>query len=68
MSGIVRVAVDPDLCESNARCMATAPEVFHLGVDDVARVLMEHPPEELWGPVELAARRCPKGAIRVDRE
>lgn len=59
------MVVDPDLCESNARCVATAPEVFRLGEDDVLRVLMEHPPEELRAAVVRAAKRCPKAAIRV---
>lgn len=54
-----------DLCESNARCEATAPEVFRLGEDDVLRVLQERPPEALREAVGLAVRRCPKGAIRV---
>lgn len=54
-----------DLCESNGRCMATAPEVFRLGDDDVLRVLEERPPDTLRDAVMLAVRRCPKGAIRV---
>ena len=54
-----------DLCESNARCVATAPEVFELGDDDVLRVLLDRPEEDLRPAVLLAAQRCPKGAISV---
>ncbi len=61
----MRVVVDPDLCEGNARCVAAAPEVFELGDDDQARVLIEEPGEELREKVERAARVCPRGAIRI---
>ena len=61
----MRVVVDTDLCEGNARCVAAAPEVFELGDDDQARVLIEEPGEELREKVERAARVCPRGAIRI---
>ena len=62
----MRVIVDFDLCESNALCMAAAPEVFEVRDDDFLYVLQEEPPEELRSKVEEAARRCPKQAIRVE--
>ena len=43
----MRVVVDFDLCESNAVCMAVAPEVFEVRDDDFLYVLDENPPEEL---------------------
>ena len=42
--GGMRVVVDFDLCESNALCMAAAPEVFEVRDDDFLYVLQEHPP------------------------
>ncbi|MGH9251293.1 MAG: ferredoxin, partial [Acidimicrobiales bacterium] len=42
-----RVVVDFDLCESNARCMEAAPEVFEVRDDDFLYVLDETPPDEL---------------------
>ena len=30
----MRVVVDLDACEGNARCMDVAPEIFELGDDD----------------------------------
>jgi ferredoxin len=60
-----RVVVDFDLCESNARCMEVAPEVFEVRDDDFLYVLDETPPEELRPQVEEAVRRCPKAAISI---
>ena len=63
---IMRVVVDYDLCESNALCMAAAPEVFEVRDDDFLYVLQDEPPEELRTKVEEAARRCPKQAISIE--
>jgi ferredoxin len=61
----MRVVVDFDLCESNALCMAAAPEVFEVRDDDFLYVLDENPPEELRDKVMAAVRSCPKNAISV---
>jgi ferredoxin len=60
-----RVVVDFDLCESNALCMAAAPEVFEVRDDDFLYVLDEKPPDALRTQVEEAVRRCPKAAISI---
>jgi ferredoxin len=60
-----RVVVDFDLCESNALCMAAAPEVFEVRDDDFLYVLDETPPDALREKVDEAVRRCPKQAITV---
>jgi ferredoxin len=62
----MKVVVDFDLCESNALCMAAAPEVFEVRDDDFLYVLQEHPPESLRSKVEVAVRNCPKQAIRLE--
>ncbi len=62
----MRVVVDFDVCESNAVCMAIAPEVFEVRDDDFLYVLLDEPPEELRDKVEEAVRRCPKQAIRIE--
>jgi ferredoxin len=61
----MRVVVDFDLCESNAVCMAVAPEVFEVRDDDFLYVLDETPDESLRDKVEEAVRRCPKQAISL---
>jgi ferredoxin len=63
-----KVEVDFDLCESNARCMDAAPEVFEVRDDDFLYILDEHPPEELRAKVEEAVRLCPKAAISLVEE
>lgn len=62
----MRVVVDFDRCESNALCMAAAPEVFEVREDDFLYILDETPSEELRPKVEEAARRCPKQAITIE--
>jgi ferredoxin len=62
----MRVVVDYDRCESNALCMAAAPEVFEVRDDDLLYVLDETPPEALRAKVEAAARACPKAAISIE--
>jgi ferredoxin len=62
----MRVVVDFDLCESNAVCMATAPEVFEVRDDDFLYILQENPPESLRFKVEEAVQRCPKQAISLE--
>ena len=64
----MRVVVDYDLCESNAICMAVAPEVFEVDDDDNLNVLQEEPPEELRAKVEEAVRRCPKQALSIEEK
>ena len=62
----MRVVVDFRLCESNARCVEAAPEVFEVRDDDILYVLNENPPEELRAKVEEAARVCPTQAITIE--
>ncbi|HEX6394330.1 MAG TPA: ferredoxin [Acidimicrobiales bacterium] len=62
----MRVVVDYDLCESNALCMAAAPEVFEVRDDDYLYLLQENPPEELRAKVEEAVQRCPKQALKIE--
>ncbi len=61
----MRVTVDPVLCEGNGVCTYVAPEIFALGDDDKARVLVERPGEARRAEVETAVRRCPRRAIRL---
>ncbi len=62
----MKVVVDHDLCEGNARCMEVAPEVFEVDQEDKNHVLIENPGEELRVEVEEAVRLCPRQAITVE--
>ena len=61
----MRVVVDFDLCESNAVCMAIAPEIFEVRDDDFLYVLDENPAESLRAKLEESVQRCPKQAISI---
>lgn len=62
----MHVTVDHELCESNGICAGLVPSVFDLRDDDNLYVLEEHPAEDLREQVELAVRRCPRQAIRLE--
>ena len=62
----MKVVVDFDKCESNAVCMAAAPEVFEVRDDGFLYVLDETPGDELRAKVEEAARVCPTQAISIE--
>jgi ferredoxin len=64
----MRIVVNFDLCESNALCMAAAPEVFEVRDDDFLYILDETPPDSLRPKVEEAVARCPKQAISIAEE
>ncbi len=48
----MKVIVDHERCEGNARCVLAAPQVFELRDDDQSYVLIEHPGEHLRSKVE----------------
>jgi ferredoxin len=61
----MKLLVDYDLCEANARCMEAAPEVFKVDDADNLHILMEEPPEALRRKVEEAVRLCPRQALSL---
>ena len=60
-----RLVVDRDLCESNAVCVRTAPDLFVVDDDDKLRLLVEHPAPEQMEKAQAAVRRCPKRALSL---
>ena len=62
----MRIIVDYDVCESNAVCMAVAPDIFEVRDDDFLYLLVEEPGPERREAVEEAVRRCPKQAISIE--
>jgi len=61
----MRVVVNYDLCEGNARCCHVAPAVFQTDDNDQLHVLIEEPTEEQREAVENAAAVCPRQAITI---
>lgn len=64
----MRVEVDRDLCESNAVCVGIAPDIFGLGDDDLARVLVAAVPEGRADEVREAVGLCPKIALKLHED
>ena len=60
-----RLVVDRDLCESNAVCVRTAPELFVIDDDDKLRLLVEEPSADQMAKARAAVRRCPKRALSL---
>jgi ferredoxin len=61
----MRIVVDYDLCESHARCVEAAPDVFEIRDDDLMYVLDETPDESHRTAVEAAVVNCPRQALRL---
>ena len=62
----LEIDIDRDACMGSGNCVYTAPGVFELDDDSIARVVdPEASPEEA---VVTAARQCPTHAITVRRD
>jgi ferredoxin len=61
----MKITVDFDRCQSNALCMAAAPDVFEVRDDGYLYILVEEPGEDRRAAVEEAARLCPTQAISL---
>lgn len=61
----IKILVDYDLCEANARCMEVCPEVFQVDDDDNLNILIDAPDESLRRKLKEAERVCPRQAIQI---
>jgi ferredoxin len=57
--------VDPDLCIGCGLCEQTAPEVFQMADDGLARVIDDDPPAETYEDIMACVELCPVAAISV---
>ena len=62
----MKIVVDHELCEANAKCMQACPDVFHVDEEDDLHVKIEEPGTELLDQVRAAVIACPKRAIRLE--
>lgn len=62
----MKIVVDYDRCEGNARCVQLAPKVFRTDDNDQLHLLMAEPPEEQRAAVENAVARCPRQALSIE--
>jgi|LSQX01.2.fsa_nt_gb ferredoxin len=69
MEGVVKVLVDPSLCDGNEVCVRTAPDLFALGDDDeVVRVLRQPATADELARARQAVQLCPKNALKLNGE
>lgn len=61
----MKVIVDPDTCMSCGICVSIAPQVFHLGAEVYAEVIMDPVPDHLHDLVQAAIDECPENAILI---
>jgi ferredoxin len=61
----MRLVVNRDLCESNAVCVRTAPDMFVIEENDKMRLLVEQPAGEQVEKARAAVRRCPRRALSL---
>ncbi|WP_246241389.1 ferredoxin [Mycolicibacterium madagascariense] len=55
------------MCESNAVCVALAPDVFDLDEDGIAVPLVAELDESQEDPTRMAVDGCPRAAVFVRR-
>ena len=61
----MRIVVDYDLCEANAVCVRTAPDIFKVDDSDRLHLLVVTPAAEQLEVVKAAVRRCPRRALSL---
>jgi ferredoxin len=62
----MKVTVNSDLCEANAVCVRSCPEVFRLDENDSLTILVDEISETLRTAVERAVRGCPRQALSLE--
>jgi ferredoxin len=61
----MKVIVDPDLCLGCGICEGICPDVFSLGAEPHAVVLLDPVPAKFEVDVKDAAEQCPEEAILI---
>jgi ferredoxin len=61
----MKVIVDPDLCLGCGICEGICPDVFSLGSEPHAVVLLDPVPDQFQADVKDAAEQCPEEAIII---
>lgn len=64
----MKIHVDYDLCEANARCMQVCPEAFEVDDEDNLHLKQETVTDALRTKIEEAVRICPRQAISLTED
>lgn len=66
---MMKVHVDPNLCQGHNRCHVLAPELFDIDDEGYASAAGDGVvPTELADKADLAVDNCPEQAITLDRD
>lgn len=65
---MIRIALDRTRCQGYGNCVSAGPDLFDLGEDGIAVVLIDHPSAEREEAARKAARVCPVAAIAILEE
>jgi ferredoxin len=61
----MHVCIDESTCSGCGLCVDACPEVFEIGEDGLARVLIETVPSDMEDACYEAAAQCPTEAITI---
>ena len=61
----MKLVVDYDLCEANAVCVKTAPDMFRVDEQDKLHLLVTDVDEAHMEKAKAAVRRCPRRALTL---
>jgi ferredoxin len=63
----VKITLDQNVCDAHGDCVVAAPDLFDLDDDDeVAKVLVPEPGEDMRTMALEAAEACPVQAITIE--
>lgn len=65
---MLRVTVDPELCQGYANCINVAPDIFDLGDDDQVMLLRTAFDDADRPRIEDAVQGCPVSALNIAGE
>lgn len=61
----MRIEIDVARCAGHGVCEALEPDIFEVGPDDKAHLLVDEIDEADRQAVEYAVRQCPEQALRL---
>jgi ferredoxin len=62
----MKVTVDGSLCTGCSLCVSELPEVFEMGSEGLATVIIEAPKGEMADKARDTAGMCPASAINIE--